>query len=143
MGNGSSDKLRVAVVGAGVSGLSSAFQILSSFKDEIKLTVLSKQRPEATTSYVAGGIWLPLGTFGPEAEHRLPQIREWLTETRKYFENLIGQSSVLRFGMQFFLADSGIFGSFNIYEISISILGLTVVILVIAKFFGFYCPGFF
>ena len=38
----SSSKLRVAVVGAGISGLSSAYQLLSSYHKEIQLTVLSK-----------------------------------------------------------------------------------------------------
>lgn len=83
------NKLRVAVVGAGISGLSSAYQLLSHFHHEIQLTVLSKEHHADTTSYVAGGIWLPLGTFGPEADHMMPQIRDWFLETRQYFEKLI------------------------------------------------------
>ena len=38
----SSSKLRVAVVGAGISGLSSAYRLLSSYHKEIQLTILSK-----------------------------------------------------------------------------------------------------
>ena len=62
----------------------------------MKLTAqFLKEHHIDTTSYVAGGIWLPLGTFGPEADHMLPQIRDWFLETREYFQKLIGELSNL------------------------------------------------
>ena len=88
----SSNKIRVAVIGGGISALSAAYRILETYSEELELRVLAKERYEKTATYSAGGIWFPLGNFGPEAEDRLPQIRQWFAETGSYYEKLIGNS---------------------------------------------------
>jgi D-amino-acid oxidase len=48
--------MRVAVVGAGVSGLTCAVRLL---EEGARVTVLTRERPAATTSAVAGAVWFP------------------------------------------------------------------------------------
>jgi D-amino-acid oxidase len=48
--------MRVAVVGAGVSGLTCAVRLL---EEGARVTILTRERPAATTSAVAGAVWFP------------------------------------------------------------------------------------
>lgn len=51
-------KMRVCVVGAGIIGLSTAFQI-KKLIPSVELTVIANSFHPNTTSDVAGGIWEP------------------------------------------------------------------------------------
>jgi len=74
--------MRVAVVGAGVIGLTTAHELIARGHD---VRVIAAEEPPATTSAVAGAVWLPYRVF-PEAK----AIR-WAAVTR---ERLRGMPAV-------------------------------------------------
>src|SRR3954471_24423999 len=48
--------MRVAVVGAGVSGLTCGMRLL---EERARVTIVAREPPERTTSAVAGAVWFP------------------------------------------------------------------------------------
>lgn len=71
--------MRIGVVGAGVSGLSSAIRLADAGYD---VTVLSRDLAERTTSHVAAAFWFPYRVEGSERATR------WALETYRTFEAL-------------------------------------------------------
>lgn len=65
---------RIAVLGAGVSGLTTAVALQRAGHD---VQVLARERPLATTSAVAGAIWLPFRVGPPE------RATTWAAMTRE------------------------------------------------------------
>ena len=82
--------VRVAVVGGGISGLSSAYRILTDFKSELELTIISEHSYENTTSRVAAGLWRPDEKYDSDDE-TMQTIKRWFRETREYYESLVAE----------------------------------------------------
>lgn len=69
--------LEVTVVGAGVVGLTTAWALRCA---GIRVQVLAAERPEATTSAVAGALWFPF-QVGPK-----DRVNGWARATREWLE---------------------------------------------------------
>src|SRR4051812_44243042 len=74
----STSGLAVMVIGAGVSGLTTAVQVA---EDGHSVVVLAERPPESTTSAVAGGGWGPY--MGND-----PRVLRWSEEARLAFEEI-------------------------------------------------------
>ncbi len=84
-------RTRIAVVGAGISGLSSALVILQRFGDSVELSVISdKTDYQETTSYVAAGLWRPDDKYDCDQVARA-KLKKWFLTSRKYFETAMGK----------------------------------------------------
>ncbi|HEY3595153.1 MAG TPA: FAD-dependent oxidoreductase [Polyangiaceae bacterium] len=66
--------MRITVIGAGVSGLTSAIALQNAGHD---VEVVAREKPLATTSRVAGAIWLPFRVGPPE------RATAWALATRE------------------------------------------------------------
>lgn len=79
----------VAIVGAGVSGLSTAYCILTTAKDwDVHLTIIADKFSPGTTSDYAAAIVIPLSILGtkafdPDSDNRV-KISEWFLSTQKH-----------------------------------------------------------
>lgn len=65
---------KVAVIGAGVIGLTSAIELLRSGRN---VTIFTRERPKHTTSAVPAAIWFP---YHAQPEH---DVRRWALATRE------------------------------------------------------------
>ncbi|XP_063719486.1 D-aspartate oxidase-like [Symsagittifera roscoffensis] len=81
---------KIAVLGCGISGLSSAYRILCQFGCEVELTVISEYSYEQTTSRVAAGLWRPDEKYGSSPE-MTEKLKRWFLETRIYYEEVIAK----------------------------------------------------
>ncbi|XP_052762948.1 D-aspartate oxidase-like [Mya arenaria] len=76
----------VAVLGAGVIGLSTAAAVLDLLPD-VKVTVMADKFGADTTSYGSGGLFVPsLFSAGEDNKHR---YRQWMRESGSYFRELL------------------------------------------------------
>ncbi|GAA5049717.1 NAD(P)/FAD-dependent oxidoreductase [Nocardia callitridis] len=71
--------MRVVVVGSGISGLSTAAELL---RDGHQVTIISAEAVSATTSFLAAAVWFPTAA-GPE-----DLVREWGRATFAHLEGL-------------------------------------------------------
>lgn len=76
--------MQAIVVGAGVSGLSSAICLLEA---GFSVHLITREMPDATTSAVAGAIWYPLSSLGHEPQQR------WALHTGRRLATLLDQPS--------------------------------------------------
>ena len=53
---------RVNVLGAGICGLSVAFEIKSKYGADVEVVITAENALEKTTSYVAGTCWILVGS---------------------------------------------------------------------------------
>lgn len=60
--------LKIAVVGAGVVGITTACELQKRFRN-IKIDILAHEFYEGTTSYVAAGLFRPGTSFCGPSEH--------------------------------------------------------------------------
>ena len=77
----------IAVIGAGVIGLTSAIELLSSGH---RVTIFARERPVYTTSAVPAAIWFPYHAQ-PEAD-----VNRWALATRERLRALAGEDSGVR-----------------------------------------------
>jgi D-amino-acid oxidase len=77
----------VAVIGAGVIGLTSAIELLRSGHN---VTIFARERPADTTSAVPAAIWFPYHAR-PEAD-----VNRWALATRERLRALVGEPSGVR-----------------------------------------------
>ena len=89
-------KVQIAIIGAGVIGLTSAYRLLEAGFD---VTVLAQTLPPNTTSDVAAAFWSPSATGGDDA------ARGWAMESLRVFRAFAG------------LADAGI-ALVDLYQLS-------------------------
>ena len=75
----------VVVIGAGVSGLTSALGLLEAGLPASSVRLIAQEPPALTTSRCAGAIW------GPYLSSYDPQTDEWSRHTRWRFQELAGQ----------------------------------------------------
>lgn len=73
---------RIAVIGAGIIGLSTAVEILQDDNIKCKVTLIADKFTPNTTSDVAAGVWTPY-LAGNEPKDR---DREWARITYKFME---------------------------------------------------------
>ncbi|XP_075979770.1 D-amino acid oxidase 2 isoform X2 [Anticarsia gemmatalis] len=74
--------VKVAVLGAGINGLSTAYQIKEKYKN-FEVTVISPEFTPNTTGDGSGGLWLPYLT---SSSNEL--IEKWSSETLEYLKEL-------------------------------------------------------
>ncbi len=55
---------RVAVIGAGIVGLSVAIKLKEEFGDDIDVTIIAELFLQQTLTYGAGGLWEPYAIAG-------------------------------------------------------------------------------
>ena len=55
---------RIAIIGAGVVGLSCAHQILKDLGDNVQITVIAEGFMNQTTTFGSGGLWEPYQIAG-------------------------------------------------------------------------------
>lgn len=75
--------MRILVIGAGVSGLSSAHELLRAGHT---VTVLGRELPPRTTSNAAAAVWLPYSVQGAEAG----DVERWGRASLERFTSLAG-----------------------------------------------------
>ena len=96
---------RVAVIGCGVMGLTTA-RLLQDRGFEA--TIYAKELPPDTTSNVAGGQWSPYTVFDDESA--TPAFRQQLERaarlSNRYFQNLVGDAYGVRWIENYILRDS-------------------------------------
>jgi D-amino-acid oxidase len=76
-----SDRPDVLIVGAGVSGLTTAVRLA---EDGVRVRLRAEHAPEQSTSAAAGAIWDPI-----YASH--PRVLQWSTRTYQVFVQMVGQ----------------------------------------------------
>ena len=84
---------RFAVIGCGVSGLSTARLLQQRFQDGPgTVTIYAKDLPPATTSNIAGGFWSPTSVFDPQAASTsfTEQFRLACRISNRNFQLLVG-----------------------------------------------------
>ena len=54
-----SRKPKIAVLGAGISGISTAYEILKDFGNNVVLTIIAEEFVPDITSSMAAGLWQP------------------------------------------------------------------------------------
>jgi len=84
---------RFAVLGCGVSGLSTARLLQRRFQDGPgTVTIYAKDLPPETTSNIAGGFWSPTSVYEPEAAttNFTEQFRLACRISNRAFQNLVG-----------------------------------------------------
>lgn len=64
----SSDKKKVAVIGAGVVGLSAALKMLELHGDRLEVTIIADRFLQQTLTYSCGGLWEPYQIAGLATE---------------------------------------------------------------------------
>jgi len=75
----------IAVLGAGVIGLSTAYELL---KCGYRVSIYAHQITNETTSGVAGALWLPVGIDFGETPKQLARTIDALTRSKSAFESL-------------------------------------------------------
>jgi D-aspartate oxidase len=77
-------ELNIAVLGAGIVGLTTAFELKTKFRNA-NINVISDKFNEDTTSYVAAGLFRPGSSFsGPTEE----LTRKWIKDSYNYWDDL-------------------------------------------------------
>ena len=79
------ERPRVAVLGAGVIGLTSARELASRGNEVV---IYAEQLGNATTSGIAGGLWLPTGIEFGDTPHQRAQFHNVLHRSRRVFEQI-------------------------------------------------------
>ncbi|CAG9762410.1 unnamed protein product [Ceutorhynchus assimilis] len=80
----SASDLKIAVVGAGVVGATTAWELKKRYKNA-RIEIVADRFYEDTTSYVAAGIFRPGGSFcGPSDEI----TEKWMKDSYEYWDNL-------------------------------------------------------
>jgi len=51
--------IKIAVIGAGINGASTAYRFLLQNTEDVELTIIAKEFNPDTTSYGAAGFWEP------------------------------------------------------------------------------------
>lgn len=60
----SSNKKKVAVIGAGTVGLSVALKLVETYGQQLDVTIIAAEFLQQTTSYGSGGLWEPYQIAG-------------------------------------------------------------------------------
>lgn len=82
-------RARVAIVGAGVSGLSTAYCILTTMKEcDVEVTIIAEKFSPGITSDYAAAIVIPLSILGtkdfdPDSDNKA-KISEWFLSTQRH-----------------------------------------------------------
>ncbi|MFD9992028.1 FAD-dependent oxidoreductase, partial [Bacillus cereus] len=76
--------VRVIVIGSGISGLSTAAELLRGGHE---VTIVSDESPAASTSFLAAAVWFPTAA-GPRE-----RVRAWGAETFEYLKALSAQET--------------------------------------------------
>ena len=81
--------MKVAIVGAGVIGLSCAYHLTCKLGDRVSITVIADRFSPDTTSDKAGGFILPTNftSLSHESDNEL-RVRQWTVDTFKHFNSL-------------------------------------------------------
>lgn len=61
-----SDTVKIAVIGAGVVGLSVAYQLTQQYGSRVDVTVVAETFIQQTTSFGTAGLWEPYAIAGKE-----------------------------------------------------------------------------
>ena len=82
---------RVAIVGAGVIGLSSAYHLVTKFKNTVTVTVIAERFTPNTTSDTSGGFFQPVdfndASHGANKTEDI-RIKQWAIDTFNHFNSL-------------------------------------------------------
>ncbi|XP_055309052.1 D-aspartate oxidase-like [Sitodiplosis mosellana] len=76
--------MEIAIIGAGVVGSTTAFQLLEQFGKRISVTVFAVEFSPSTTSDVSSGLWSPRGLNGRSPE----KVLKWSKDMHDFFEKL-------------------------------------------------------
>lgn len=77
--------MKIAVVGAGIMGLSTAYQLITLYP-EYDIEILAKSFTPNTTSDIAAGFWRPAETNDPEYQQKLLR---WALKTQTFTLDLL------------------------------------------------------
>ncbi|XP_047030974.1 D-aspartate oxidase [Helicoverpa zea] len=89
------DQPNVAVVGAGVVGITVAKLLQDQLKD-VKITILADKFTDDTTSHIAAGIYRPGTSFkGPTKEI----TKKWLKDSWEFFQDILKTPDAERIGV--------------------------------------------
>lgn len=94
----SAQTLQVAVLGAGVIGLSVATHLSTQLKEKAVVTVISENFSPHTTSDKAGAIILPF-CLAQDGEEELKRIEGWFTSTTELFDRLYSSANAFETGV--------------------------------------------
>lgn len=84
--------VKLAVVGAGVIGLSSAYHLADKFKDRASVTVITEKFSPNTTSDKAGSLILPVDFTSVSADEKV-RVQQWVLDTFAHFNSLYHSKS--------------------------------------------------
>lgn len=90
--------VKLAVVGAGVIGLSSAYHLVEKFGDEVSVTVIAEKFSPNTTSDKAGGIIHPISFTSVDPDEQV-RLQQWTADTFKHFNSLYQSESAGEIGL--------------------------------------------
>ena len=97
-------RARIAIVGAGVSGLSTAYCILTTMKEcDVEVTIISEKFSPGITSDYAAAIVIPLSILGtkdfdPDSENKA-KISEWFISTQKHLMQIFASPEAYEAGV--------------------------------------------
>ena len=84
--------VKLAVVGAGVIGLSSAYHLADKFKDRASVTVITEKFSPNTTSDKAGGLILPTDFTSVSTDEKV-RVQQWVLDTFAHLNSLYHSKS--------------------------------------------------
>lgn len=96
----SSSKIKVAIVGSGVVGLSTALYLKEKLQDKVEIFIISDLPIEQTTSYGCGGLWEPYQIGGTKESH----INVWGERTFQWYHSLYHSEDAKDCGVQLLTA---------------------------------------
>lgn len=85
--------VKLAVVGAGVIGLSSAYHLADKFRGEVSVTVIAEKFSPSTTSDKAGSLIYPVDFTSVNTSEKV-RVQKWVVETFAHFNSLYQSKSV-------------------------------------------------